>query len=207
MTKASFVKPLQNHSQLNTMSARVDYIRVILNYPPNQFGRLIGSRTDTVESICSGKSDPTITFLKNILSALPVSEQFLYMGGDRDGAFIGSIDYHIYNPEIGLTKNKEYSDADYVSRFKFIRSKTELSQAQFAISVGVSRDIVSAIENGRQTAPLYLVRVLHSRYNINLNWLISGTGTPYLHVSEEEEKKRKAIAKLKEQLSKLESEG
>lgn len=207
MVKDSIVKPLQSHNSLDSMSKRVDYIRVKLNYPTNQFGRLIGSRADTVESICKGKSDPTITFLKNVLAALPVSEHFLYMGGSTDSAFTESIEGHIYNPDTGLTKNKEYSDADYVSRFKFVRSKTELSQAQFAIKIGVSRDIVSAIENGRQTAPLYVVRALHSKYKVNLNWLITGDGNPYLNISKEDEARKEAIASLEQQLKALREKG
>lgn len=205
MKEETKITPLQSHENLDSMSKRVDYVRVMLEFPPNQLGRLIGSRTETVISICEGNTEPTIKFIKNMLSSLPVSEQFLFMGGSKDSAFTESIEKHKYDVKTGLAKNKEYSDEAYVSRFRYIRHGADLSQSQFAISIGVSRDVISAIENGRQTAPLYVIRALANKYNVNLHWLITGDGDTYLNMSEEDIKKREAIESLESQLKDLRS--
>lgn len=205
MIKDTHVKPLQDQTSLNTMGARIDYIRVKLEYPENQLARLLGSRKETVVSICSGKTEPTLTFLKNLIASLPVSESWVFMGGPKEDAFVESIEDHIYNEDIGLSKNKEYTTEDYIARFKFIRSRTELTQSQFAVQVGVSRDVISAIENGRQTAPLYVIKALATKYDVNLHWLITGEGTPYFNVSQEDIDRQKAIKDLKDKLQQLET--
>jgi len=63
-------------------------------------------------------------------------------------------------------------------RLKIIQEKSGLSKAAFAESIGISRVHYYHIETGRQNPPKEVLERLVSVHNVNLNWLIMGTGYP-----------------------------
>jgi phage repressor protein C with HTH and peptisase S24 domain len=63
-------------------------------------------------------------------------------------------------------------------RYKIIQEKSGLSKAAFAESIGISRAHYYHIETGKQNPPKEVLERLASVYNVNLNWLIMGTGYP-----------------------------
>jgi len=63
-------------------------------------------------------------------------------------------------------------------RYRIIQEKSGLSKAAFAESLGISRAHYYHIETGKQNPPKEILGKLASVHNINLNWLITGTGFP-----------------------------
>jgi SOS-response transcriptional repressor LexA len=63
-------------------------------------------------------------------------------------------------------------------RFLFICQKSGLSQAAFGASLGLSRSQVSHILSGRTKPSREVLDKLVSLYGVNLNWFLSGVGTP-----------------------------
>lgn len=63
------------------------------------------------------------------------------------------------------------------ARIKVIRKFLGMSQRAFGESLGVSRDTISNIEQGRQAISNTLVRLICKTYNISEVWLRTGEGT------------------------------
>ena len=61
-------------------------------------------------------------------------------------------------------------------RYKFILEKSGLSKTAFAESIGISRSHNYHLERGTQKPPREVLERLASAYNVNLNWLINGSG-------------------------------
>jgi len=61
-------------------------------------------------------------------------------------------------------------------RYKVIQEKSGLSKAAFAASLGISRAHYYHIETGKQNPPKEVLERLVKVHNVNLNWLIHGTG-------------------------------
>jgi len=64
------------------------------------------------------------------------------------------------------------------NRYRIIQEKSGLSKAAFAESLGISRAHYYHIEMGKQNPPKEVLERLASVHNVNLNWLIIGTGFP-----------------------------
>jgi SOS-response transcriptional repressor LexA len=61
-------------------------------------------------------------------------------------------------------------------RYKFIQEKSGLSKVDFAASLGISKAHYYHIENGKQNPSKEVLQNLVKVHNVNLNWLIHGTG-------------------------------
>jgi transcriptional regulator with XRE-family HTH domain len=93
-----------------------------------------------------------------------------------------------------------------------IRKYLNLNQREFAQRVGCHRNRVSDIERGLREAPKRTIFALHTELNIDLNWLVSESGSMFLtetqpHLNQIPEKPplelelNKQIALLKELLT------
>lgn len=72
-------------------------------------------------------------------------------------------------------------------RIKLIRKHNNLSQAAFGMQLGVSRDVINNIEQGRNKTPiseLMISHIIHT-YNVNPEWLRNGTGDMFLKADAE----------------------
>jgi transcriptional regulator with XRE-family HTH domain len=61
-------------------------------------------------------------------------------------------------------------------RFTYIRKFLDMNQHDFAESIGIKQTNVAKIETDKANPTVGLMNVVHKTYQINLNWLISGTG-------------------------------
>ena len=61
-------------------------------------------------------------------------------------------------------------------RYRFVLEKSGLSKTAFAESLGISRSHNYHLERGTQKPPREVLERLAMVYNINLNWLIYGSG-------------------------------
>lgn len=66
------------------------------------------------------------------------------------------------------------------SRVKEIRKNAGLSQSDFGIQIGVSRDAIANIECGRVEMKDLIVKSICREFNVNEEWLRTGTGEPYV---------------------------
>jgi phage repressor protein C with HTH and peptisase S24 domain len=78
-------------------------------------------------------------------------------------------------------------------RYRFVQEKSGLNKTAFAESIGISRSHSHHIEKGMQKSPREVLEKLANLYNVNLNWLISGSGysgldeeTPEIELYEQE---------------------
>ena len=75
-------------------------------------------------------------------------------------------------------------------RIKAVRKTVGISQTEFGKRIGISRDAVNNIENGRlkkpeQKEPLY--RLICAEFNVSEQWLRTGEGEMFVQLSRDEE--------------------
>lgn len=59
-------------------------------------------------------------------------------------------------------------------RIKRIRKENNLNQSQFAQSIGISQGNLSEIEMGNSNPSAETLISIRARYNVDLNWLLTG---------------------------------
>jgi transcriptional regulator with XRE-family HTH domain len=102
-------------------------------------------------------------------------------------------------------------ESGIAERFREVRAKTNLSQKDFAESVGVSQSVVSDIERGAREPSRQILAVLAEKYAVDLNWLLLGIG-PGEKISQnqirdaEVERLEREIDELKKSIDELERE-
>lgn len=66
-------------------------------------------------------------------------------------------------------------------------SELNLSQAEMAETLGISRQQFNNIINGRSTFTQKNLEILHNRFNVNINWLLYNEGTMFINPKERAE--------------------
>lgn len=64
-------------------------------------------------------------------------------------------------------------------RLKKIRTNLSLTQEQFGAALGISKQFYSNIETDKTALNNDKLAVLLDKYNVDLNYLIGGIGTPF----------------------------
>lgn len=64
-------------------------------------------------------------------------------------------------------------------RLKALRKSLKLSQASFGARLGVSRDVINNIENGRVELKELMIKSLCSLFSVNESWLRVGEGSMF----------------------------
>jgi transcriptional regulator with XRE-family HTH domain len=65
-------------------------------------------------------------------------------------------------------------------RFEKVMQELNLSQVEFAEMVGSKQSIISRVISGKVKLSFDAMQVLHSKFHINLNWLICGSEKMYM---------------------------
>lgn len=65
-------------------------------------------------------------------------------------------------------------------RFANIRISTSLNKKQFADSLGVNQSVAGDIELGKREPSREVMLKLTTIYRVNINWLLTGEGSPYI---------------------------
>ncbi len=82
-------------------------------------------------------------------------------------------------------------------RFRKVRKRLGLKQAEIGKVLDLSQDAISAIETGRNKPTLDVLSILYNNYDVNVEWMLTGNGTMFLNgIGEDEgstEKKQAAI--------------
>lgn len=74
-----------------------------------------------------------------------------------------------------------------LNRIKEIRKKAGINQTEFAESLGLSRGFIAQVETGTNVFSDRSIRDICRIYNINEEWLRTGTGDPYVPRTKNEE--------------------
>lgn len=61
-------------------------------------------------------------------------------------------------------------------RFKQIRKKSDMTQKDFAESLGVTQATISGIEKNAANTSLTMAKLISLKYGINENWILTGKG-------------------------------
>jgi len=80
-----------------------------------------------------------------------------------------------------------------MERLKFIRQALGKTQKEMAQLLGVSLRAYQMYEEGKTNIPLPKLRILASQFGVNINWLLTGEGEPFLTLKEEPVKKKKTL--------------
>lgn len=83
------------------------------------------------------------------------------------------------------------------SRIRELRKALNLSQKNFANQIGLKQNAISYMEKAGSTVTEHNIKTICSQFNINENWLRTGSGTMFL----ENEKKQKEFFSIFNHLS------
>lgn len=86
-----------------------------------------------------------------------------------------------------------YTKTKLKERIKTVRKHYKLNQIEFGKKLGVSRDVISNIEQGRVEAKDLIINHICDIYAINKNWLLYGKGNM---LKEDEMEKYILISKI-----------
>ena len=73
------------------------------------------------------------------------------------------------------------------NRIKELRESLGKSQGELAKDLGLSRNYISLVENGNRNLSEQSQKVLCSLYNVNEEWLKSGTGEMFCQIDKNDE--------------------
>ena len=62
-----------------------------------------------------------------------------------------------------------------------------LSQDNFSKKIGLQRNTISLIENGKRNPSDRTIKDICKTFNVNENWLLTGNGLPILELNDDEE--------------------
>ncbi|OHD54494.1 MAG: hypothetical protein A2Y33_04830 [Spirochaetes bacterium GWF1_51_8] len=79
-------------------------------------------------------------------------------------------------------------------RFRKIRKKLGLKQADLGQILKLSQDAISAIETGRNKPTLEVLTVLYNNYEVNIEWLLTGNGKMFMNGIDEDVIEKKQVA-------------
>ncbi len=102
------------------------------------------------------------------------------------------------------SENKEIAD-----RFRKLRSKTGLSQKDFAASIDLSHTVIAEIERGGREPSRKVMVAVARKYGVSLDWLLLGVGSMEGAQPKEDpevEALKKEIAEMEDTIRKLEAE-
>lgn len=72
-------------------------------------------------------------------------------------------------------------------RIKELRKAHKLSQTAFGEVLGVSRDVINNIENGRVEPSELIIKMIVNEFGINTQWLVNGEGDMIAALNRDEE--------------------
>lgn len=72
-------------------------------------------------------------------------------------------------------------------RIKLLRKALDLTQTEFGVQLGVSRDVISNLEYGRVAPSDLIINMMCAKFGVDDEWLRTGAGTMYREKSRDEE--------------------
>lgn len=89
------------------------------------------------------------------------------------------------------------------ANFATIRSDFDLSQLAFSKELKLNQSNIAAIEKGIQAPSQNTCIRLNQKFGVNINWLLTGIGTPYLGAKKKTKDEKSAMKDLIEYVQHL----
>lgn len=164
---------------VKSIQDRIDWVRCVLGYSVTEFARRVGASKSGMRNVLESDSEPSLRIIGNISALFPIDRAWLLLGRGEP-ITKEDISEYIYSPEYNNQHSSEDVDKPIVDRIIEVRTEKGLSQVLFANEMGVSRDIISAIESMRTNPSVMFIVRLCKKYGINPNWLLLDMGSKYL---------------------------
>ncbi len=84
----------------------------------------------------------------------------------------------------------------YAENLKKVRKSLNLSVDKFAQKLGIPASTIWGYEGKKRIPSIELSIQLYKIFNVNLNWLVSGTGSMFNEDSDKKEELRKEIREV-----------
>lgn len=140
---------------------RIKKIREHFGLSQAQFAQRINKSPGLISLIETGRTNISEETIKQICSVFFVNESWL-ISGEGDMTSLNPFD----KDNIGL-------------RIRQIRKDNKLSQETLARKVGYCHQQICCIEKGRTKPSNELLLKISSLFNVNIEWLMTGTGEMY----------------------------
>lgn len=72
-------------------------------------------------------------------------------------------------------------------RIRSLREYLKLSQGAFGKRLGVSRDIINNLENGRVEPKEHMIKLICLEFDVSMDWLRDGQGEMFIQLDREDE--------------------
>lgn len=95
--------------------------------------------------------------------------------------------FRVENQEIILYNSCTKEEKKMNNRLKIIRQESGLSQAKFGENIGMTRDEIANIEQGRAKIKQVKIKLICDCYNVNERWLLEGIGEMKKETSREKD--------------------
>lgn len=165
--------PAKKSETLDTINLRVGFIMTHLRYDEVSFARKVGVSKSAINSVVTGKEDPSFALIKNICSIFPVSREWMFIG---KGNPFTSKELKPYFSDSETHGDHRDVNSEINSRIKAIRMALDYSQAIFAGELNVSRDVITSIETFRTSPSSTLIHRIALKYGVPPDWMVLGRG-------------------------------
>lgn len=150
-----------------TVSDRIRLVRKTLNLSQPEFGRRVGVSRDVINNIerNDGRAvEPKAIFIEHLCHVYNVNSDWLLNG---DGKMF------LHNDTIQTVSD----------RIRLVRKSLEMTQQEFADSLGVNRSIIKNYELSIVSPTNIFIEHLCMKHGINKDWILTGTGDMLSHES------------------------
>lgn len=155
-----------------TINDRIRYVLETFDTDETRFAKRVGASKAAIINVTKNNEDPSYALLRNITTVLPVNQEWLILGKGKPF----TID-NISKWKRGGGKYEEGHhgvDKAVNDRMKEIRMIKNMSQTVLAAELGVTRDVISNIENDRTSPTISMIKALHKDHGINPMWILYG---------------------------------
>lgn len=93
-----------------------------------------------------------------------------------------------------ITENEENTEncivVEFGQRVKSIRKGLDFSQREFALELGMSSSFLSEIEYGRTRPGFDFLYNIHTKFDVDIYYLMKGTGKPFITPEDQQSKQK-----------------
>lgn len=155
-----------------TINERIKFIMESFDGEEGKFAKRIGVSKSALINVIKNNEDPSYALLRNVTTVLPVSKEWLILGKGKSFTVESVAKWK----KAGGKYDEGHHAVDKAvnDRMKEIRLMQNMSQTIFASELGVTRDVISNIENDRSSPTISMLKALQKEFKINPMWIISG---------------------------------
>lgn len=175
-----------------SVNTRLKELRQSLNVTQQQFADRLGIKRNTVATYETSKSSPSDAAVVLICREFNVDEHWLRTGVGN--MFIESSSKTKKSITCNHTKTNLLNSPKLNERLKKLRKKLDLTQREFAEKLHIKQNTVATYEMGRIIPSDSVVAGICREFNVNEEWLRTGTGEMFIEGTPDEKFMRMAKA-------------